>query len=138
MAVRLYLSRLIGDGLTPDTAFRPAWREVIGDNIRSTGQIIESERRNFWIGQLDTSDAEHAQLQADPRVRFVSQPLLATALADLTPPQRNAVLEVVTWLGLPTNIWNTTNARVADVLFYIVGRAAWHPIRQAEEAVASV
>lgn len=131
--IRLYISKLTGDGLTPETAYSPAWREVIGNDILQISQTLEMERYFFWLGQLDTSEAQHTLLLADPRIRYISQTLMATLLVDLTTPQRNAILEVYTWLGFPVNIWNINNTKVADVIFYIMGRAAWHPIAQAAD-----
>lgn len=98
------------------------------------GNAIDSERHNFWIGQLDTDDAQHVALIADSSVRYVSQSLLSSTIQSLTQNQRDAIIEVFTWLGFPTDIFSG-NAKVKDVMFYLVGRICWHPVRQAAEAL---
>jgi len=130
----LYISKLIGDGVTPETAFRPAWLDILPDHSLVTGQTIESSRYFFWLGQIDTDATQHAAFLADARIRFIPQSLLSSKISTLTANQKTAIAEVYTWLGFPVNIWDFNNARVADILFYIMGRAAWHPIRQAADA----
>lgn len=142
MITRLYISKLIGAGTkgNPITwtdatgPWRPAWYGILSASPPLDGHCIEAKRYRFWIGQLATTDEDHTLLVADPRIRYIPRELLSTTLANLTVPQRNAIIEVCTWLGVPTNIWDKTNTRVADLLFYIMGRATWHPISQAADA----
>lgn len=136
MTVRIYISKLIGDGTSVPNAFRPAWQEILSRPYPAQiGQITESARYGFWLGMLDTDDTQHAALIADNRVRFIPQALLSTTLQNLTAAQRTAALEVYTFLGFDPTIWNQTNAHVADILFYLMGRAAWDPISQAADAI---
>lgn len=132
--VRLYISKLNGDG-SEANPYRAAWWDILGGNIPERhGQTVESNRYYFWIGQLDTDDAQHSALMADTMVRSISQSLLTTTIANLTQNQRDAVVEIYSWLGFPINIWNQNNAKVSDILFYVMGKACWHPISQAADA----
>jgi hypothetical protein len=131
---RLYLCKVIGDGITPETSFRPVWLEVIDPTgIARIGQTMDTQRYKFWIGVLDTDDTQHLALVTDPRVRYISPDLMATTISNLTADQKTAILEVFAWLGFPTNIFSN-NARVADVVFYMIGRAAWRIVKQAADA----
>jgi hypothetical protein len=131
MAQRLYITKLIGDGLSPWTRYRPSWFDVIGETHSVTSGCIEFVRYMFWIGIIDTTDTEHALMIATPTIRYIPQTVIGTTIANLTAPQLAAVQEVLTYLGFPANIWSSANARVADVLFYIMGRATWNPVSQA-------
>lgn len=133
MTERVYLAKLIGDGLSVNTAFRPAWIDLLDPPPVQIGQTIDSERYNFWIGQLDTSSAQHTILLVDNRIRYVPQALMAARLSELTQNQRDALIELYTWLGLPIDTFANT-AMVKEVLFNLVGHICWHPIRQAVTA----
>lgn len=130
--LRLYISKLVGDGLTLETAFRPAWIDVVG-NVAHQGQAIDSEKHLFCIGILDTDDTQHGALQADNRIRYIDEALFNLTYQELTPAQKAAALEVLSYLNLRTDIFSN-NAKVLDILAYITGRCLFHPIKTAIDA----
>lgn len=133
MTQRIYISKLIGDGLTPQTAFRPAWQDIIGNEV-AVSQAIDSQKHMFWIGTLDTTTAQHDLLVADNRVRNFPAGLLNKTVAELTAGQKTAIVEVLNYLNLRTNMFSN-NAKVKDVLIYLAGRVCWNPVKIAVEAI---
>lgn len=133
MAQRIYISKLTGDGLTIETAFQPAWREIIGDAPQESG-AIDSVKYNVWVGTLDTDTAQHDLLVADNRVRHIPNALMNKRISELTTGQKTAAIEIFTYLGLRTDIFANT-AKVKDILIYVTGRICWNPVKLAVEAI---
>jgi len=129
MAIRQYLSTVIGTG-TIDDPYRPAWRDILPEPYPDRhGQAIDSDRFFFWIGRLDADDIQHASLLADNRVRYVPDTILSQTYGSISQNARDAIDEVFTWLNLtPAPTVFASTSPVEEILFNLVGHICWHPV----------
>lgn len=124
MTVRVYITTVVGDGRTLQTAYRPVWRNILAPEVPAQRGIVGEAPHRFYIGQIDTTDSQHATLVADNRVRHVPTALIDETLGNLSPAARTALEEVLTFLGIATDIFSAQTT-VKDVLFLLVGRTCW-------------
>lgn len=137
MPARIYIAKLAGNGQTELTAYRPVWRDVLGwTGVQSHG-VIESIKYQFWIGEIVTDDTQHATLVAHADIRWIDHAALDVQWSALTQAQRDKAAEIVTWLGFEprdvTQVFASTG-KVRDLLFWLLGKAAWRGLRSFEEA----
>lgn len=133
MAIRLYISKLEVTTLTdPDgTTFpsgKPSWLLTV-PMAKQVSAAIDL-RHGFWIGQLNTTSAEHTALLADNKVRYIPQLFMGRRLSALTTDQYNQLAAITNFVGIPLSDFAGT-ARVRLVLKAITGQACWQPIQLA-------
>lgn len=124
MPNRLYISRMIGDGLTPQTAFRPIWMDAVTPVTRPIKQVSDTNRYSYWIGVLDLTAEQHTILSATPGVWRLPRSLLATRLDQLSAGIRSTLSANLIVIGASIGIFGI-EATVADVVALLTGRAMW-------------
>lgn len=75
MAIRFYLSDVIGDGLSPSTAFRPAVVDVVPSTVRFTASDDRQDvslTTGKMLVRADVTLAQHNTLAADARITAVT------------------------------------------------------------------
>jgi hypothetical protein len=121
MARRVFLSKIIGDGLTPETAFRVAIQGIGGFNSLSVAIPNNPDGTPKLAWALCVVDAnDFTQIAADINVdNFVTFPL-NTLLSNLTTTQQNRIRNaIINRLGLtPPN--PGPNATIRDVLQWLL------------------
>lgn len=136
MPARIYIAKIVGDGQSEQTAYRPAWKDVLGwTGVQSHG-LIEPLKYGFWIGEIDTTDAQHALLAVHPDIRWINHAALDVQWSALSQAQRDKAAEIVTWLGFePRGVAQVfaSTGKVRDLLFWLLGKAAWRGLRSFEE-----
>lgn len=131
MTTRIYLSKVVGSG-TQEDPWRPAWWDTVPPSSVSRHGVIESRKYYFWIGYIDTNEAQHTALLADPNVRWINHATLNTTWSQLSPEQRSKAAEVVSWLGFEPRAVSdvfATSSKVRDLIFWLLGKACWTGLR---------
>ena len=120
---RVYVSKVVpANGLLQ--AVEPAIYQLIPGV--STHGITESDRWGFWVGQADTTDAQHQDLVTNhlDQVISIDTTYWNTPYVDLDLTQQAKAAGLMPWLGLPARQipdWFT----VSDLVTYLLGLSAW-------------
>lgn len=115
---------MVGDGITPDTAFRPIWMDLVTPITMPTRQVSDTDRHSFWIGVLDLTAEQHTLLEGTAGVFRVPRSILGMTLAQLPAAVRTVLTNNLTAIGVSTGVFGAT-ATFADVLALLAGRAMW-------------
>ena len=121
--IRLYLSKMRGDGLTPETAFRAAFMDLLPKKPK---KVAIGDKGGVALVVADTTTAEHDTLIASGEVFEVDKALLQTRRGDLTGAQRNKINSILTDMGFArASTVFTVDATVLDVVRWIRGSLSW-------------
>lgn len=135
MALRMYISDVIGDGVSITTAFRTRFQELVEANRTTdneTGVLrywasFDAFQMGFGIGIADLDEATHQLFIADDAIRHLPRSFLNTARVDLTAEQLNLLTEFLQRYGYAAraNAIFTDQAEVKDLVWWMMGRRNW-------------
>lgn len=124
MALRFYLTKITGDGQTPETAYNYAFRLILPNKAHFRKWDGNDAKIGFIVA--DTTAAEHTTLTADGRIRSISNSLINTKRIDLTPGQVSTLNEILTAMNYTrAGIVFTDQATIKDLLRWIIGKSSW-------------
>ena len=120
---RIYLSKLLGNGKTLNTAHKAAWLNLL-PSVKSHGAL--DPKYGFWIGEIETTEEQHNILNESSKVRWINHTALDIKFESLTDDQKNKVYEIVEFLGFDNRemlaVFAPT-ATVRDFIHWLIGHA---------------
>ena len=61
---KIYKAKLIGDGITPETAFRPDIADILLDHsVECVNWVVSNQDGEDFEVTVDTSDVEHTKIK---------------------------------------------------------------------------
>lgn len=135
--IRLYLCDLEIVSGPRGPSKQPVWRNLLPEVPFQRGQATDTEKLNVWIGELDTTDSQHAILKAAGNVRYVPASSFKLTYGSMSVKQKAALDSLRAKYRYPL-AFHTGTVRVSHIIAFLMGMVCFHPIRSVLDADSEI